>query len=115
MLMNSVNKWDKDQIKLSEIIPGYIKEFLQKPRYRSYLQTTRKPQSFIMIGVFLEAVTDSIKMLFIDLIFIVFKLIMKITGTILNFALVSMVAGEGFASGLLRQKALKSLRHQDLN
>ena len=68
-----------------------------------------------MIGVFLEAVTDSIKMLFIDLIFTVFKLIMKITGTILNFALVSIVAGEGFASGLSRQKALKSLRHQDLN
>ena len=115
MLMNSVNKWDKDQIKLSEIIPGYIKEFLQKPCYSSYLQTARKPQSFIMIGVFLEAVTDSIKMLFIDLIFTVFKLIMKITGTILNFALVSIVAGEGFASGLSRQKALKSLRHQDLN
>ena len=68
-----------------------------------------------MIGVFLEAVTDSIKMLFIYLIFTVFKLIMKITGTILNFTLVSMVAGEGFASGLSRQKALKSLRHQDLN
>ena len=62
---------------------------------------------------------------------------MKITGTIIDFALISMVAGrppwtktavcgpsicpsglvagEGFASALSRQKALKSLRHQDLN
>ena len=68
-----------------------------------------------MIRIFLEAVTNFIKMFCIELIFTVFKLIMKITGTILNFALVSIVAGEGFASGLSRQKALKSLRHQDLN
>ena len=62
---------------------------------------------------------------------------MKITGTIIRFALVSMVAGrppwtktavcgpsicpsglvagEGFASALSRQRALKNLRHQDLN
>ena len=62
---------------------------------------------------------------------------MKITGTIIDFTLISMVAGrppwtktavcgpsicpsglvagEGFASALSRLKALKSLRHQDLN
>ena len=68
-----------------------------------------------MIRIFLEAVTDFIKMFGIALIFTVFKLIMKIIGKILNFALVSMAAGEGFGGGLSNQKALKSLRHQDLN
>ena len=68
-----------------------------------------------MIRIFLEAVTDFIKMFGIALIFTVFKLIMKIIGKILNFALFSMAAGEGFAGGLSKQKALKSLRHQDLN
>ena len=68
-----------------------------------------------MIEIFLEAVIDFIKMFGIELIFTVFKLIMKIIGKILNFALVSMAAGEGFGGGLSNQKALKSLRHQDLN
>ena len=43
--------------------------------------------------------------------------IMKMTDMFLHFTLIlaSLVAGNGFASGLSNQRALKSLGHQDLN
>ena len=74
--------------------------------------------AILMIQFFLEGRPKHIKTFFIDLIVKnLFERIMKMTDMFLRFALIfaPLVAGDGFASGLSNQKALKSLTHQDLN